>query len=127
MQFFDCCEHRDDWKHAVDMPLCDLKRIIASENWLLLKRIWFAREEMETGSRKLTNRVMRRIGAIDPKLIAPERFVTGADLFKLGLGESRAVGKILKKLYDEQLNENITSRRQALAAAKKFTRSEGSN
>jgi len=113
-----CSEHRDDWQHAFDMPLCDLKRILASPNWLLLKRIWFAREQMQHGGRKLTNRAMQRIASIDPKLIAPERFVTGSDLMKVGLRESRAIGKILDKLYDEQLNENITSRRQALAAAK---------
>lgn len=115
-----CSEHRDDWKYGSGMPLCGLKKILASEDWRYLKHIWFAREKMQTSSRKLTNRVMQRVSGIDPKLIAPEKFVTGDDLIKLGLRESRVIGKILKKLYDEQLNENITSRRAAIAAAKKF-------
>ncbi len=121
-----CSEHRDDWALASDnfakLPLCDLKRIIASDNWPHLKCIWTAREQMQTTRRTLTNRVMRRIRGIDPKLIAPERFVTGADLMKMQLRESRAIGKILDELYDAQLNETITSRKQALAMAKVVAR-----
>ena len=115
-----CSEHRDAWANSADMPLCDLKRIIAADGWLHLKHIWFAREKMQTGGRRLTNRAMQRIRGIDPKLIAPARFVTGGDLIKMGLRESRAIGKILDKLYDEQLNENITSRRQGMIVAKKL-------
>lgn len=116
--------HRHAWRKAADMNLAGLKRILAGKQFDRLRTLWAIREDIETGEQTQTRRIARRIGSIDPKKIAPAPYVTGADLKELGLAEGPLLGKVHRKLYDLQLNEQLPSRRAALERAKKLVTTE---
>jgi tRNA nucleotidyltransferase/poly(A) polymerase len=116
--------HRHAWRKAADMNLAGLKRILAGKEFDRLRTLWSIREDIETGEQTQARRIARRIGSIDAKKIAPAPYVTGADLKELGLVEGPLLGKVHRKLYDLQLNEQLPSRRAALGRAKKLVATE---
>jgi poly(A) polymerase len=61
---------------------------------------------------------VRRRASIPPDEIAPPPLVTGDDLIAMGLRPGPAFKAILDRLYDEQLNVQMTSREDALARAR---------
>jgi poly(A) polymerase len=111
--------HRDRWALAADLPLCDFKRLMAGEHFERLRQLWRVREQAQTGKAGQCLRIARRVNRIAPARIAPEPFVTGADLIAMGLKEGKALGDIHKALYDAQLNETLPTRRAALAEARR--------
>ncbi len=111
--------HRDAWTSGADKPLCEFKRLMANEHFDRLRRLWRVMERTHTGCDTQSRRIARRANAIDPAHIAPEPFVSGADLIDMGLKEGPQLGAIHKALYDAQLNELIPSRRAALAEARR--------
>jgi len=111
--------HRDAWQTAADMPLCELKRLMAGEEWQSLRVLWKVREKIQANSQQQAVRIARRAGAIAPEQIAPSPFVTGEDLMKFGVSPGPNLGRLLRELYDEQLNETLVNRSDALAEAKK--------
>ncbi len=113
--------HRDGWQGAADYPLCKFKRILANPNWERLKKLWRVREQLARGNVQQSRRIARRAGGLDPQQISPKPFVSGEDLLKMGLPEGRPIGRILKKLYDAQLDEKLLTRRQAMAEARKIS------
>lgn len=112
-------EHRDGWRGAAEIPLADFKRLMWQRNFAALKRLWAVREKLSTGQSACRRRISARERSIDPAQVRPTPFVSGADLKTLGLSESPALGGILRELYDAQLNEVLTSHKEAMAAAKK--------
>ena len=112
--------HRDDWQRAAEFRLCDFKRLLADRNWDRLKKLWNVREHLATGTSHQSLRIARRAGSLTAEQIAPEPFITGDDLLKMGLTQGRELGRIRDKLYDEQLDESITTHRQALAQARRL-------
>ncbi len=118
LKFF--AEHRDAWQEAADCCLCDFKRLLADANWTRLKKLWAVRERLATGDTHQSRRIARRAGGLAPEQISPQPFVTGDDLLKMSLSEGPKLGRIIKQLYDAQLDETITTRKQALAEARKL-------
>ncbi len=114
--------NRDTWREAADRPLCDFKRLVGVENRRELFTLWKIREKKQTGSTTRTRRVIRRADALDPAAIRPRPLVTGDDLKSLGLTEGKKLGRILRELYDAQLNETLKSRKAALKKAKTMIR-----
>jgi len=106
-------EHRDDWARAADMPLCDFKRLMAHANFNDLRVLWRFQERQATGADALSRRIARRAAAIPPAAVAPPPLLGGADLKRMGLPEGPRLGSVLRALYDAQLNEELTTRRQA--------------
>ena len=112
--------HRGQWREAADMPLCDFKRLMAGKHFQRLRTLWSAAEREETQRSVFARRIARRAAAIPKGNVAPVPFVSGDDLAAMGLKEGPSMGQILRKLYDAQLDEEITSRRRALATARKL-------
>ena len=112
-------EHYGRWGGAVDMPLCDFKRFAACEHFQRLRGLWRHAERAATGGSVIARRTARRLARIDPRRLAPAPLVTGDDLKALGLTEGRALGRLLRALYDAQLNETLLTRRAAMAAARR--------
>ena len=112
--------NRDAWREAVEMPLCNFKRLLASADSPRLRTLWRIRERAETGRQTCARRIARRIGEIDPAQIAPDPLLTGDDLRNMGMRESPALGAILRTVYDAQLNEEIATRRDARALAERM-------
>ena len=113
-------ENNNRWENAASIELCDFKRLISNSDWELLRKLFRSAEFLETYKNTQSIRIAKRVNKIDPKLISPKLFVTGEDLKQLGLTEGRKLGAILRKLTDSQLNEELTSRAQALKLAKKL-------
>lgn len=118
LQWF--CDHRDDWKTAAESRLCDFKRLLANQNWERLKRLWNVRERLANGNTRQSRRIARRAGGLTAGQIAPEPFVTGENLLKMGLPQGPSLGRIRNELYDDQLDEILSTRREALAKARKL-------
>jgi tRNA nucleotidyltransferase/poly(A) polymerase len=114
--------HLGDWQSAADSPLCDFKRLMGSGYFESLRVLWGIEERRLTGKRTQLRRIARRAGSIPKARIAPEPFVKGNDLIRMHLTEGPKLGRILKQLYDAQLNEQLTSRRGAMAIARRLVR-----
>ncbi|MFW6154754.1 MAG: CCA tRNA nucleotidyltransferase [Planctomycetota bacterium] len=110
------------WKTAADLPLPAFKRLMASQTWNRLCKLWRAEERRLTGGESQSRAIARRVEGIDPARIAPPPLVTGDDLKQLGLTEGPLLGRVLRTLYDEQLDEQLTTREQAMARAATLVR-----
>jgi len=108
------------WKTAADLPLAAFKRLMARPTWDRLRKLWRIEEVRLTGRDRQSRRIARRAGRIDPDKIAPEPWVRGDDLKRLGLTEGRRLGRILAALYDLQLAEQVTTRAAALRKAREL-------
>ena len=113
-------KHLGDWRHAAGMPLCEFKRLMACEWFDRLRVLWKAEERRIDDAETQSRRIARRAKAIPADQIAPEPYVTGDELIAMGLREGPCLGRLLRQLYDAQLNGEITSREQARALARRF-------
>ena len=117
-------EHLDDWRNAGELPLCDFKRLLANENFPRLQRLWrheeLSKSQSQSHSRTQAMRIAARVRKIDPDKIAPPPLVDGGDLKAMGLAQGPAMGKILRELYDAQLNDELDTRPAAMDAARKL-------
>lgn len=107
-----------DWAGAAELPLCEFKRLMANSDFDRLRRLWRFEERVSTGRQVASRRIARRAAGIPDDKIAPPPLVTGADLLAMGANEGPKLGRVLKKLYDAQLNEEVTAKTQALAVAR---------
>jgi len=112
--------HRDDWRTASQMRLSQLKRLMAREDFPRLRRLWSAREQLQTGKLACARRISRRVNRIAPHEVRPRPFVDGADLQRMGLDPGKRLGQLLRALYDEQLDGRLRSRREALGRARQW-------
>ncbi|RPI60104.1 MAG: CCA tRNA nucleotidyltransferase, partial [Planctomycetaceae bacterium] len=103
-----------------EMSLADFKRLLANADFNRLMRLWRLRETDDSGSQCFVRRISRRIKTISPKLISPPPFVSGDDLKQLGLSQGRQLGEILRAIYDTQLNEELSDKPAAMAAARRM-------
>jgi len=111
--------HVDDWRRAAEMPLADFKRLLASPNYTRLERLWGYEERRTTGKSTCKRRIAQRRRGIPSERIAPPPLVTGTDLKALGLADGPAMGKVLRLLYDAQLNEQVATRAEAMKLAQR--------
>ena len=61
---------------------------------------------------------LARIDELKNEPIKPEPLITGDDLISLGLEPSPKFKEILSKIFDEQLEGNITSKEEGIELAK---------
>ena len=104
------------------LELADLKVLMAEPSWpelLDLLRIDLA---VRGGDPEPFTRLHHRASAISAEWVAPPPLVSGDDLGDLGLPPGPRMGEVLKRLYRAQLNEEITSREEALATARALIR-----
>jgi tRNA nucleotidyltransferase/poly(A) polymerase len=102
------------------MRLADLKRLLADARFDILRTIWQAREQAETGATALSDRLGERIASIDPDAIDPPPLLDGAELIEMGLPEGPRLGQVLQAVRDAQLQEQIYTQDQARALAAKM-------
>jgi len=112
--------HLGFWPKAADAPLCTFKRLMACEHFGRLLELWRHEEKIANGGRVQYKRIAARAKSIPLNRVAPDALVTGSDLIAMGLREGPGLGRIARKLYDAQLNEEFQTRRQALSAARRL-------
>jgi len=108
------------WPTAADCTLPDFKRLMAHAGWDRLRKLWRAEELRLTGGDSAARRIARRAGRIDPDQVAPVPWVTGDDLQRMGLTEGPRLGRLLKAIYELQLDEQLPNRPAALAKARQL-------
>ncbi|MFP4216497.1 MAG: CCA tRNA nucleotidyltransferase [Phycisphaerae bacterium] len=113
-------EHADDWTRADELTLADLKRLRASQHCSRLEPLMWTREMQVTGEATATRALWARAWDIPPETVQPRPWVTGQDVMAMGLREGPAIGAVLHSLYEEQLNEQLTSRSEALEQARRY-------
>ena len=113
-------ENMGRWRDAADMQLCNFKRLMANKHFGRMLILWRLEERAAEGHNKLCRRIAARAKSIPSDQVAPKPMVTGSDLMAKGLSEGVRLGRIVSDLYDAQLNEEFTSRRQALSTAGKL-------
>ncbi len=111
--------HLCDWQLAADWELCRFKRLMASPHFPNLRALWRSEELSKTARRTQARRITARAAGIAKSHVAPKPFIAGEDLKRLGLAEGPPLGRLLRVLYDMQLNEELTSRRAAMAEARR--------
>jgi poly(A) polymerase len=108
-------EHVDAVEHAEVLCLPEFKRLIAHPRFDDLLTLHASVCEAR-GLAKDANAAARiRRDEIPPDQITPPPFITGDDLISLGLKPGPLFGELLDALYDEQLDNRLTTRTQALA------------
>ena len=115
-------EHLGDWRRTPDMSLAEFKRLLAVADFPRLARLWAFEERKATGRATLTRRAARRARSIAPENVAPQPLVFGRHLKGLGLKESPLMGLLLRRLYEAQLNEEVSDRREAMKLAVRLLR-----
>jgi len=55
---------------------------------------------------------------LPPERVCPGPLITGADLLAMGTTEGSDLGRVLKRVYDAQLNEHIQTPAEAKALAR---------
>lgn len=113
MQWF--AAHADDWRAGPDLSLCELKRLMQhGQDWYTLRVLWAVREKIADNSHAATDAVAARAAAVAPDAVNPPPLITGEDLKQLGLSEGRQLGQVLRDIRNAQLNEELTTREDAL-------------
>ena len=108
------------WKTAAELPLCEFKRLMANENFPRLVALWEFQEQAATGAAALSQRAGERAAGIDAEQVSPPPLVTGDDLRAMGMQQGAKLGRVLRTLYDAQLDEMILTRGDALARAREL-------
>lgn len=107
-------EQVDALEHAEVLCLPEFKRLVASPRFDDLLALHAAVCDARGLAKDANLAARRRREAIPPDQITPPPFVTGDDLIALGQEPGPLFGNLLETLYDEQLDERLTSREQAL-------------
>jgi poly(A) polymerase len=107
-------EHVDEIHHGQALCLPALKKLIAHRGFddlIDLHRAICLARELPLDDNEA---VRRRRDALSPDEITPPPLVTGQDLLDLGLVPGPRFKQILERLYDEQLDNRLNTRDQAL-------------
>jgi tRNA nucleotidyltransferase/poly(A) polymerase len=113
-------ERLDLWPQAAELPLSGFKRLMSSPHFDRLRHLWRFLETCATGRTVCAAKIARRARSIPADRISPRPLVTGSDLKELGFPEGPHLGKTLRAIYEAHLNEQITTRPQALAMARRM-------
>lgn len=116
--------HHLDFMHARQMRPATLRRLFQSPHFRNLTELH--RADLLGSCTDLADHryVMRRFRALSQEEIRPEPLVTGHDLMALGVAAGPALGRLLRTLYDEQLDGRLANRRQARARARRLISEE---
>jgi poly(A) polymerase len=113
-------QHHRDLEPLENVSLAAFKRLMSNPAFAWLCEIAVARSGSAEGLRRA---IMARKGAIDPARVQPAPLVTGDDLIARGMPAGPMYSRVLDELYRRQLEEELTTREQALAALELLLRS----
>jgi len=113
--------HLDDWRSAADLPLAELRKLAGHAQFGHLRALWRLRERRAGAGHARSLRVARRLRRLPPgEAMLPEPLVTGDHLLAMGLAQGPALGRVLREVYDAQLNLAVRDRPAALALARRL-------
>ena len=116
--------HHLDFMHARTMRPSTLKRLFQSPHFATLAEVHRADllgSSMTDADYRYVARQLRKMSAEE---IRPAPLVTGHDILKLHLAAGPAIGRVLRALYDEQLDGRLKHRQAALKRARDLVAAE---
>jgi poly(A) polymerase len=116
--------HHLDFMHVRTMRPATLKRLFQSPHFATLAEVHRADllgSSMTDADYRYVARQLKKLSAEE---IRPAPLVSGHDVLALGLAAGPAVGRVLRQLYDEQLDGQLADRRAALRRAKELAATE---
>lgn len=114
-------EHQRLLEAAETMELAAFKKLLAHPRYEDLAALYKAYCRAYGLPLDAHEAAARRRDSIPCHEIAPPPLVTGEDLIALGLQPGPQFSRILDRLYDEQLNQQITDREKAMTRLKQIT------
>jgi tRNA nucleotidyltransferase/poly(A) polymerase len=114
-----CIDNHMNFMNVAEMRLSTLKKLLARptiEDELELHRVDCLASHGNLDNYRF---VKEKLAAFAREGVKPPPLLRGNDLIRLGLAPGPLFGKILKEVYDLQLDEKLTTRREALAYVKK--------
>lgn len=107
-------------RHAQQMRLSKLKRLFAHEGYSELAELYKVDSLASTGDLEDYTFCQNMFEELQEEEIKPEPLITGYDLIALGLKPGPIFSKILETIRDEQLEQKITTKAEALKKAKEL-------
>ena len=107
-------------RHAQEMRVSKLKRLFAHEGYPELAELYKIDSLASTANLDDYNFCQNMFEELKVEEIKPEPLITGNDLIALGLKPGPIFSKILDAIKDEQLEQKITTKEEALKKAKEF-------
>ena len=113
-------------RHAQEMRISKLKRLFAHEGYPELAELYKVDSLASTANLDDYNFCQNMFEELKEEEIKPEPLITGNDLIALGLKSGPIFSKILDAIKDEQLEQKITTKEDALKKAKELVAIESS-
>jgi poly(A) polymerase len=107
-------------RHAQEMRISKLKRLFAHEGYPELAELYKVDSLASTVNLDDYNFCQNMFEELKEEEIKPEPLITGNDLIALGLKPGPIFSKILDAIKDEQLEQKITTKEEALKKAKEL-------
>jgi poly(A) polymerase len=109
-------------RHAQQMRISKLKRLFAHEGYSELAELYKVDSLASTGDLEDYNFCQNMFEELQEEEIKPEPLITGNDLIALGLKPGPIFSKILDAIKDDQLEQRITTKEEALERAKELVK-----
>jgi poly(A) polymerase len=107
-------------RHAQEMRVSKLKRLFAHEGYPELAELYKIDSLASTANLDDYNFCQKMFEELKIEEIKPEPLITGNDLIALGFKPGPIFSKILDAIKDEQLEQKITTKEDALKKAKEY-------
>ena len=109
-------------RHAQQMRISKLKRLFAHEGYPELAELYKVDSLASTGDLEDYNFCQNMFEELQEEEIKPEPLITGNDLIAMGLKPGPIFSKILDAIKDDQLEQKITTKEEALKRAKELVK-----
>jgi poly(A) polymerase len=113
-----CVREHMRLRHVQEMRPAKLKRILARATFPAELELHRLDCQASHGSLANYEFLKRQASELPPEVVRPPRLVTGQDLLALGIPAGPELGQLLKEIEERQLDEQLTSRDEALAYAR---------
>ncbi len=120
-------EHVADVHASKMQSLAQLKRLLAHANALNVVELARVDAMARDGDLSCVMHCEEMLRQTPHERLDPPPLVTGDDLIALGLEPGRFFGQILDAVRDEQLNEQITTKDEAMAFVRRFLEQHGTS
>jgi poly(A) polymerase len=107
-------------RHAQQMRISKLKRLFAHEGYPELAELYRVDSLASTGDLADYNFCQNMLEELQEEEIKPEPLITGNDLIAMGLKPGPIFSEILDAIKDDQLEQKITTKEEALKRAKEL-------
>jgi poly(A) polymerase len=113
-------ENRARIQQPEQLELADVKMLANDERFEMLCDLSRADLIAQGASTKSLDGLLQRVADIDPRDIAPSPYVTGQDLIERAVPKGPIYRRLLDEIYRAQLNNDVTSRSEALQRLESF-------